>query len=51
MYDAKELEKKERDIQYSRYDCIYDRSYYYKVQTENMMNLKSSYVPRENVLE
>ncbi|MCY6356666.1 hypothetical protein [Clostridium sp. ZS2-4] len=48
MYDAKEREE-EQDV--IKVNCITDRSYFYKVQSENMMNLKSGYIPRENVLE
>lgn len=48
MYDAKEREE-EQDV--IKVNCIADRSYFCKVQSESMMNLKSGYIPRENVLE
>ncbi|APQ96591.1 hypothetical protein [Clostridium botulinum] len=51
MYDVKVLE--EEDHSYNdklKYECIIDRSYYNKIVTENtLINLKSTYVPRENI--
>lgn len=51
MYDVKVLED-ENDVYKDKlkYDCIIDRSYYNKIATENVLiNLKSSYVPKENM--
>ncbi|MCY6372546.1 hypothetical protein [Clostridium ganghwense] len=49
MYDIKEREEeKDTSIQFN---CIADRCYFNKVQNENLMNLKSGYIPKENVLE
>ncbi|NFD79028.1 hypothetical protein FC744_18240 [Clostridium botulinum] len=51
MYDVKVLE--EEDYSYTdklKYECIIDRSYYNKIVTENtLINLKSTYVQRENI--
>jgi len=51
VYDVKVLE--EEDYSYNdklKYECIIDRSYYNKIVTENtLINLKSTYVPRENI--
>ncbi|EJO5348808.1 hypothetical protein NRP93_002943 [Clostridium botulinum] len=51
MYDVKVLEKENYSYNDKlKYDCIIDRSYYGKIVTENtLINLKSSYVPRENI--
>ncbi len=51
MYDVKVLEDENNLCNDKlKYDCIIDRSYYNKIVTENVLiNLKSSYVPRENI--
>lgn len=51
MYDAKEFPDKNADSYSFKNGCVADRSYFFKVQRESMMNLKTSYVPREKVIE
>jgi len=50
MYDAKNnndnLEKSDL-----RYPIIMDRSYFRQVQAENIVNLKNSYIPLEDVIK
>lgn len=51
MYDAKEKEKLKNDTYMTKGICISDRSYFNKIQSENMINLKSAYIPKENILD
>lgn len=50
MYDAKEM-KEDKEELCTQYDCIYDRNYFSKIQSENIMRVKTAYIPNENVLE
>lgn len=50
MYDAKEKEKLENNPYMTKGSCICDRSYFNKIQSESMINLKSSYIPKEDIL-
>lgn len=49
MYDAKEkCSDKNSEL---RYNCIEDRSYFFNVQNENMLNQKkSAYVPVDDLI-
>lgn len=48
MYDAKNNSDKEsEDI---RYNCIQDRCYFSKVRDESMINLKTSHVPVDDII-
>jgi hypothetical protein len=49
MYDAK-LENKtdEKDL---KFQCIEDRSYFMRIQSEELFKCKSSYVPIENLIQ
>jgi hypothetical protein len=48
MYDAKKDENsKDKHVQY---DCISDRGYYSMCDHNNMVNIKSSYVPVEVII-
>lgn len=51
MYDVKVLNEEDETLSNKlKYECIIDRSYYGKIAAENdLINLKSSYVPRENI--
>lgn len=52
MYDAKENEKdKCKDNKQLQYNCICDRIYFDTNSNSAMLNLKTSYVPLENLLE
>jgi hypothetical protein len=50
MYDAKENEDKASDNYILEGKSVSDRSYFAKVQSESMMNLKSSYIPKEKYI-
>lgn len=50
MYDAKNF-KEENEYTDLRYPVIMDRSYFSKVQAENIVNLKTSHVPLEDVIK
>lgn len=51
MYDIKEKKQSEEENSITQMSCISDRSYFTKVQIENIMNLKSNYVPKENLFK
>lgn len=51
MYDAKELPDKNAESYSFKNGCVADRSYFLKIQSDNMMNIKTSYVPREKAIE
>ncbi|MFU0823850.1 hypothetical protein [Clostridium sp.] len=51
MYDIKEKKQFNESSFNSQMNCIYDRSYFTKFQSENIINLKSSYIPKENLFE
>ncbi|MDP4145691.1 MAG: hypothetical protein Q8936_14595 [Bacillota bacterium] len=48
MYDAKE---KENDKESLRCQCIADRGYFKKMPDGNLLTVKSSQIPVENVLK
>ncbi|MCD3203883.1 hypothetical protein [Clostridium botulinum] len=50
MYDAKEKEELEDNTSITQGYCVSDRSYFGKIQNEKLTNLKSSYVPKEGLL-
>ncbi|WP_167332700.1 hypothetical protein [Clostridium haemolyticum] len=50
MYDAKENEQLEDTADITQGYCISDRSYFGKIQNEKLTNLKSSYIPKEGLL-
>lgn len=49
MYDAK-LENK-TEVKDLKFDCIEDRSYFMRIQSEELFKCKSSYVPVENLIQ
>lgn len=49
MYDAKNIE--ENETENLKYSCLYERAYFKKIQSESLLNTKSSYVPIENVVK
>jgi hypothetical protein len=50
MYDAKENEELSADNYILEGKSVSDRSYFAKVQSECIMNLASSYVPKERYI-
>lgn len=51
MYDIKEKNQLEENSSITKTNCISDRSYFAKVQTENIINLRSSYIPKETLFK
>lgn len=51
MYDAKETEDLMDDVNNLESKSVSDRIYFAQVQSECMMNLKSSYIPKERYIK
>lgn len=50
MYDAKVFDE-ENDNTNLKYPVIMDRSYFSKVQSENILNQKTSHIPMEGLIK
>jgi len=50
MYDAKEKEELEEVTDLTKGCCISDRSYFGVLQNQRLANIKSSYIPKEGLI-